>query len=86
MPMTYEQHLDEVATLLYERFDQNEKAAIKLVMAAQADDFFSGHDDDPSICTQERAEADARAVFRKYGAGRKAAGAKAPARRGAPKK
>lgn len=67
MPMTYEQHLDEVATLLYERYEQSEKAAIKLVMAAQADDFFSGHDDDPSICTPERTAADARAVYRKYG-------------------
>jgi hypothetical protein len=36
-------------------------------MAAQADDFFSAHDDDPSMCTLERAQADARAVFRKYG-------------------
>lgn len=72
MPMTYEQHLDEVATLLYERYELSEKAAIQLVMAAQEDNFFSGHDDDPSICTQERAEADARAVFRKYG--RKPAG------------
>ena len=69
MPMTYEQHLDEVATLLYERFDQSEEAAIKLGMAAQADDFFSAHDDDPSMCTLERAQADARAVFRKYGKG-----------------
>ena len=67
MPMNYEQHLDEVATLLYERYEQSEEAAIKLVMAAQEDDFFSGHDDDPSICTQERAEADAHAVYRKYG-------------------
>lgn len=86
MPMTYEQHLDEVATLLYERYDQSEEAAIKLVMAAQAHDFFSGHDDDPSICTQERAEADAREVFRKYGAQQKPASAKASARRGPPKK
>ena len=67
MPMTYEQYLDEVATLLYESFDQSEEAAIKLVMAAQADDFFSAHDDDPSMCTLERAQDDARAVFRKYG-------------------
>nr|WP_068635314.1 hypothetical protein [Thauera butanivorans] len=73
MPMSYEQHLDEVATLLYERYEQSEDAAIKLVMAAQEDDFFSGHDDDPSICTQERAEADARAVYRKYGQPRPAA-------------
>lgn len=67
MPMTYERYLDEVATLLYERYEQSEKAAIELVMAAQADDFFSAHDDDPSMCTLERAQADARAVFRSYG-------------------
>lgn len=65
--MTYEEHLDEVTTLIFERYDQDEKAAIAMVMRAQADDFFTGHDDDPSICTQERAEEDARAVFKKYG-------------------
>ena len=37
MPMTYEQHLDEVATLLFELYEQSEEGAIKLVMAAQAD-------------------------------------------------
>ena len=68
-PMTYEQHLDEVATLLFELYEQTEDAAIKIVMAAQADDFFSPHDDDPSMCTLERAQADARSVMRKYGAG-----------------
>ena len=66
-PMTYEQHLDEVATLLFELYDQSEDAAIKIVMAAQADDFFSAHDDDPSMCTLARAQADARSVMRKYG-------------------
>jgi hypothetical protein len=35
-------------------------------MRAQADDFFSGHDDDPKICTLDRAHQDARDVFRKY--------------------
>jgi hypothetical protein len=35
-------------------------------MRAQADDFFSLHDDDPAICTQERAELDARTVLKKY--------------------
>ena len=39
--LTYEQHLDEVATLLFELYEQTEDAAIKLVMAAQADDFFA---------------------------------------------
>jgi len=35
-------------------------------MRAQADDFFSGHDDDPSICTLDRAHRDAQTVFKKY--------------------
>ena len=64
--MTYEEHLDEVATLLTEIYTLNDDVAIDIVMRAQADDYFSGHDDDPSICTQERAEQDARAVFKKY--------------------
>lgn len=64
--MTYEEHLDEVATLLTEIYTLREEVAIEIVMRAQADDYFSGHDDDPSICTQERAEQDARAVFKKY--------------------
>lgn len=64
--MTYEEHLDEVTTLITEKYDVADAAAIKMVMQAQADDFFSGHDDDPAICTLERAHQDARAVFRKY--------------------
>jgi hypothetical protein len=64
--MTYEEHLDEVATLLTEEFALGDEAAIQAVMRAQADDFFSGHDDDPSICTLERAHRDASAVFKKY--------------------
>jgi len=65
--MTYEEHLDEVATLLTELFDAEDQAAIAMVMRAQADDFFSGHDDDPKICTLERAGRDAKAVFKTYG-------------------
>lgn len=64
--MTYEEHLDEVATLLTEEYGLDDEAAIQMVMRAQADDFFSGHDDDPSICTLKRAEQDTRAVFKKY--------------------
>lgn len=64
--MTYEEHLDEVATLLTEIYTLADDVAIDIVMRAQADDYFSGHDDDPSICTQERAEQDARAVFKMY--------------------
>jgi len=64
--MTYEEHLDEVTTLIFEKYNVAEQKAIQMVMRAQADDFFSGHDDDPSICTLERAHQDARAVFKKY--------------------
>ena len=64
--MTYEEHLDEVATLLTEIYTLSDETAIDIVMRAQADDYFSGHDDDPSIYTQNRAEQDARIVFKKY--------------------
>ena len=64
--MTYEEHLDEVATLLTESYTLADEVAIDIVMRAQEDEYFSGHDDDPSICTQERAELDARAIFKRY--------------------
>lgn len=64
--MTYEEFLDEVTTLLTEKYDMADEAAIQMVMLAQADDFFSGHDDDPSLCTLDRAHKDAKIVFDKY--------------------
>ena len=64
--MTYEEHLDEVTTLITEKYGTSDEVAIQMVMRAQADDFFSGHDDDPSICTLERANRDAKTVFKKY--------------------
>lgn len=64
--MTYEEHLDEVTTLLTEKYDLSDEAAIQMVMRAQANDFFSGHDEDPTICTLDRAHADARAVYKLY--------------------
>ncbi|MBT9567625.1 MAG: hypothetical protein IV085_04940 [Thiobacillus sp.] len=64
--MTYEAYLDEVTTLITEKYDLSDEAAIAMVMRAQADDFFSAHDDDPSMCTLERAHLDARTVFKKY--------------------
>lgn len=64
--MTYEEHLDEVTTLITEKYAVADRDAIAMVMRAQADDYFSGHDDDPSICTLDRAHEDARAVFKKY--------------------
>jgi hypothetical protein len=64
--MTYEEYLDEVTTLIYEKYDVSEETAIQMVMHAQADDYFSGHDDDPSIRTLDRAHQDARTVFKQY--------------------
>ena len=64
--MSYEQHLDEVATLLTEIYTLEDDVAIAIVMRAQEAEYFSGHDDDPTICTQERAEADARYVFKNF--------------------
>jgi len=64
--VSYEEHLDEVATLLTEIYTLSEAAAIEIVMRAQADDYFSVHDDDPALCTPDRAELDARAVFKQY--------------------
>ncbi len=64
--MTYEEHLDEVTTLITEKYGAKDQDAIAMVMRAQADDYFSGHDDDPSMCTLDRAHQDARTVFKKY--------------------
>jgi len=64
--MTYEEHLDEVTTLITEKYDVEDDVAIAMVMRAQDDEFFSIHDDDPSLCTLDRAHLDAKAVFNKY--------------------
>ena len=64
--MSYEAFLDEVTTLITEKFDIADDAAIQMVMRAQADGFFSGHDDNPTICTLDRAHKDAKIVFKKY--------------------
>jgi hypothetical protein len=61
--MSYEAFLDEVTTLMTEKYDMSDEDAIKHVMRAQANDFFTLHDDDPSLRTQERAEQDAQTIF-----------------------
>lgn len=61
--MTYEEYLDEVTTLLTELYDLTDATAIKYVMRAQASDFFTLHDDDPAMRTQERAMQDAQSIF-----------------------
>ncbi len=61
--MTYEEYLDEVTTLLTEMYELSDAAAIKYVVRAQAGDFFTLHDDDPTMRTQERAVQDAKTIF-----------------------
>jgi len=63
--MTYEEFLDEVTTLMTEKYDLTDAAAIKHVMRAQAADYFTLHDDDPAMRTQERAEQDAKTIYEK---------------------
>jgi hypothetical protein len=61
--LTYEAYLDEVTTLLTELYDLDDAAAIKLVVNAQEDSFFSVHDDKPEMCTLEQAKKDAVTLF-----------------------
>jgi hypothetical protein len=61
--LTYEAYLDEVATLLTELHDLDDEAAIKLVVDAQAAEYFSPHDDHPEMRTLERAKQDAETLF-----------------------
>ncbi|HVK55807.1 MAG TPA: hypothetical protein VM532_12350 [Burkholderiales bacterium] len=62
--MTYEEHLDEVTTLITEKYDISDEEAIRLVMRAQAADFFCAHDDDPSLRTIDQAHEDARKIYK----------------------
>lgn len=64
--MTYEEYLDEVTTLITEKYAVADEAAIGMVMRAQAVDFFVRHDDDPSMRNLDRAHQDAKTVFGKY--------------------
>ena len=57
--MTYEDFLDEVTTLLTEMYDLDDEAAIKLVVDAQAADYFVAHDDQEELRTVAQAKLDA---------------------------
>lgn len=62
--MTYEEYLDEVTTLIVEKYDLDDEAAIKIVVDAQEQGYFIAHDDQKSMRTLERAHEDARALFK----------------------
>ena len=61
--MTYEEYLDEVTTLITEKYNLSDAAAIKLVVKAQDLDFFIGHDEQEALRTVERAHQDAKTLF-----------------------
>lgn len=80
--MTYEEYLDEVTTLITEKYDVSDEAAIKYVMRAQEAGYFILHDDLPEMRTQERAEQDAQTIYEQRNKSRP----HAPPKRGAQKK
>ncbi|MET0319307.1 MAG: hypothetical protein ABW069_01140 [Duganella sp.] len=61
--MTYEEYLDEVTTLIFEKFGVAEAAAVKLVVAAQDKEFFVRHDEDEKLRTVEQAHQDAKTIY-----------------------
>jgi len=62
--MTYEEYLDEVTTLIVEKYDTSDAAAIRIVVAAQDAGYFVAHDDKPAMRTLDRAHEDARSLFK----------------------
>jgi hypothetical protein len=63
--MTYEEFLDEVTTLIVEKYHLEDDEAIQLVMRAQAAEYFVTHDDDPKLRTLEQAHQEARTIYKK---------------------
>jgi len=61
--MTYEEYLDEVTTLIFEKYGVTEAAAIKMVIAAQDREFFVKHDDDKALRNIDQAHKDAKIIF-----------------------
>lgn len=62
--MTYEEYLDEVTTLIAEKYDLEDEAAIKIVVDAQAAGFFVTHDERKAMRTLDRAHEDARTLYK----------------------
>lgn len=61
--MTYEEFLDEITTLLTELYDLEDEAAIKIVVDAQAADYFVTHDDKEELRTVAQAKLEAAALY-----------------------
>lgn len=61
--MTYEEYLDEVTTLIVEKYHLADEAAIRLVVDAQEAEFFVKHDDDNKLRNVDQAHQDARTLY-----------------------
>ncbi|MCC6070039.1 hypothetical protein ACFSQU_03795 [Massilia sp. GCM10020059] len=61
--MTYEEYLDEVTTLIAEKYDLSDAAAIKLVVDAQDAEFFVQHDEHKQMRTLDQAHKDAKTLY-----------------------
>ena len=66
--MTYEEYLDEVTTLIFEKYNLKEAQAIKLVVEAQDAEFFVRHDDDKKLRNIDQAHKDAKTLYEAYAA------------------
>lgn len=61
--MTYEEYLDEVTTLITEKYNLSDAAAIKIVVKAQDAEFFVEHDERAALRTLDQAHKDAKTLF-----------------------
>jgi hypothetical protein len=61
--MTYEEFLDEVTTLITEKYNLSDAAAIKLVVKAQDAEFFVPHDENEALRNVDQAHKDAKTLF-----------------------
>lgn len=61
--MTYEEYLDEVTTLIVEKYNVADAAAIKLVVAAQDAEFFVKHDEDKALRNIDQVHQDAKTLY-----------------------
>jgi hypothetical protein len=61
--MTYEEYLDEVTTLITEKYNLSDAAAIKLVVKAQDAEFFVAHDQNDAMRSVDQAHQDAKTLY-----------------------
>ena len=61
--MTYEEYLDEVTTLIVEKYNLSDAAAIKLVVKAQDAEFFVQHDQQEALRNIDQAHKDAKTIY-----------------------